>query len=82
MPRWSQVPLVRQVQLGARSKWARQTAALVTLLLILPVAAATLFQKNSPRRWRRHCWPSCEPPVAHFRRHVEMIERGTSCRLR
>jgi type IV secretory pathway VirB2 component (pilin) len=39
MQRWSQVPLVRQLQLGARSKWARQTAALVTLLLVLPVAA-------------------------------------------
>ena len=39
MPRWSQVPLVRQVQLVTRSKWARQTAALVTLLLVLPVAA-------------------------------------------
>jgi type IV secretory pathway VirB2 component (pilin) len=39
MQRWSQVPLVRQVQRVARSKWARQTAALVTLLLVLPVAA-------------------------------------------
>ena len=39
MPRWSQVPLVRQVQLVARSKRARQTAALATLLLVLPVAA-------------------------------------------
>ena len=39
MPRWSQVPLVRQVQLVARSKWARPTTALVTLLLVLPVAA-------------------------------------------
>jgi type IV secretory pathway VirB2 component (pilin) len=39
MPRWSQVPLVRQVQLVARSKSARQTAALITLLLVLPVAA-------------------------------------------
>ena len=39
MPRWSQVPLVRQVRLVARSKSARQTAALVTLLLVLPVAA-------------------------------------------
>ena len=39
MPCWSQVPLVRQVQLVARSKWARRTAALVTLLLVLPVAA-------------------------------------------
>jgi type IV secretory pathway VirB2 component (pilin) len=39
MPRWSQVPLVRQVQLVARSRWARPTAALVTLLLFVPVAA-------------------------------------------
>ena len=39
MPRWSQVPLVRRIQLVARSKWARPTAALVTLLLVLPVAA-------------------------------------------
>ncbi len=39
MPRWSQVPLVRQIQLVARSKWVRPTAALVTLLLVLPVAA-------------------------------------------
>ena len=39
MPRWFQVPLVRQVQLVARSKWARQTATLVTLLLVMTVAA-------------------------------------------
>jgi type IV secretory pathway VirB2 component (pilin) len=39
MPRWSQVPLVHKIQLIARSKWARPTAALVTLLLVLPVAA-------------------------------------------
>src|SRR6202521_5835160 len=39
MQRWSQVPLVVQVQLVARSKWATPTAALVTLLLVLPVAA-------------------------------------------
>ena len=39
MQRWSQVPLVRQIQLVARSKWARPTAALVALLLVLPVAA-------------------------------------------
>ena len=39
MPRGFQVPLVRQVQLVARSKWARPTATLVTLLLVLPVAA-------------------------------------------
>ena len=39
MPRWFQVPLVHQVQFVARSKWARPTTTLVTLLLILPVAA-------------------------------------------
>ena len=39
MPRGFQVPLVRQVQLVAWSKWARPTATLVTLLLVLPVAA-------------------------------------------
>ena len=39
MPRWSQVPLVRRIQLVARSKWARPTAALVNLFLVLPVAA-------------------------------------------
>jgi type IV secretory pathway VirB2 component (pilin) len=39
MPRWSQVPLVRHILLVSRSKWARPTAALVTLLLVLPVAA-------------------------------------------
>ena len=39
MQRWFQVPLVRQVQLVARSKWARPTATLVALLLVLPVAA-------------------------------------------
>jgi len=39
MPRWSQVPLVRQIQLVARSKSARPTATLVTLLLVLHVAA-------------------------------------------
>ena len=39
MPRWSQVPLVRHIQLVSRSKWALPTAALVTLLLVLPVAA-------------------------------------------
>jgi type IV secretory pathway VirB2 component (pilin) len=39
MPRWSQDPLVRQIQFVARSKWVRPTAALVTLLLVLPVAA-------------------------------------------
>ena len=39
MPRCSQDPLVRQLQFVARSKWACQAAAVVTLLLVLPVAA-------------------------------------------
>jgi len=39
MPRWSQVPLVRQIQLVTRSKWARPTAALLGLLCVMPVAA-------------------------------------------
>ena len=39
MPRGFQVPLVRQVQLVARSKWARPSAAVLTLFLVLPVAA-------------------------------------------
>jgi type IV secretory pathway VirB2 component (pilin) len=39
MLRWSQVYLIRQVQLLPRSKWARPTAVLLTLLLLMPVAA-------------------------------------------
>jgi len=39
MRRGFQVRLVRRVQPLARSKWARPTATLVTLLLVLPVAA-------------------------------------------
>jgi type IV secretion system protein VirB2 len=39
MLRWSQVYLIRQVQLLPRSKWARPTAALLTLLFLMPVAA-------------------------------------------
>jgi type IV secretory pathway VirB2 component (pilin) len=39
MPRWSPVHLIRQVQLVTRSQWTRPTAALVTLFLVLPVAA-------------------------------------------
>ena len=39
MPRWSQVHFIRQIQPLLRSKWARPTAVLVTLLLLLPVAA-------------------------------------------
>ena len=39
MPRWSQVHLIRQIQPLLRSKWARPTAALLALLLLMPVAA-------------------------------------------
>jgi len=39
MPRWSQIYLIRQIQPLVRSKWARSTAALLTLLLLVPVAA-------------------------------------------
>ena len=39
MPRWCQVPLVGQIQLVTRSKWARPTAALLALLCAMPVAA-------------------------------------------
>jgi type IV secretory pathway VirB2 component (pilin) len=39
MPRWFSVLFIRKLQLVARSEWARPTATLVTLLLVLPVAA-------------------------------------------
>ena len=39
MLRWSQVYLIRQIQLLVRSKLARPTTALLTLLLLTPVAA-------------------------------------------
>ena len=39
MPRWSQVPLVGQIQFVTRSKWVRPTAALLALLCVMPVAA-------------------------------------------
>jgi type IV secretory pathway VirB2 component (pilin) len=39
MSRSSQVYLIRQVQPRLRSKWASPTAALLTLLLVMPVAA-------------------------------------------
>lgn len=39
MRRWLQVSFVRQILLIARSQCVRPTAALVTLLLVLPVAA-------------------------------------------
>ena len=39
MPRWSSVGFIRQIQLVARSKWARPTAFLLVLLCVMPVAA-------------------------------------------
>jgi type IV secretory pathway VirB2 component (pilin) len=39
MPRWFQVPLVRQIWRLLWSKWSRPTAALLALLLVTPVAA-------------------------------------------
>jgi type IV secretory pathway VirB2 component (pilin) len=39
MPRWSSVHFIRQIQLAAWSKWARPTAALLVLLLLMPVEA-------------------------------------------
>ena len=37
--RWFQVHLIRPIQPLLRSKWARPTAAVLTLLLVMPVAA-------------------------------------------
>ena len=37
--RWFQVHLVRPIQSVLRWKWARPTAAVITLLLVLPAAA-------------------------------------------
>jgi type IV secretory pathway VirB2 component (pilin) len=39
MPRWSQVHLIRQIQPLLCSRWMRPTAALLALLLLMPVAA-------------------------------------------
>src|SRR3989449_2421757 len=39
MARWSQVHLIREIQCPLQSKWARPTAALLALLLVVPVAA-------------------------------------------
>jgi type IV secretory pathway VirB2 component (pilin) len=39
MVRWSQVHPIREVQCLLRSKWARPAAALLALLLVVPVAA-------------------------------------------
>ncbi len=39
MSRWSQVPLVRQIQRLVRLKWARPTAVVLTLFFAMPVVA-------------------------------------------
>jgi type IV secretion system protein VirB2 len=39
MLRWSKIYLIRQIQLLLRSKSARPTAALLTILLLMPVTA-------------------------------------------
>jgi len=39
MQRWSQVPVIRRIHFLARSKWVRPTAALLSLLLVMSVAA-------------------------------------------
>ena len=39
MPRWSQIHFIRKAQRLLRSAWGRATAALLTLLLVMPVAA-------------------------------------------
>ena len=39
MLRWSQVYLIRQIHLRLQSKLARPTAVLLTILLLMPVAA-------------------------------------------
>jgi hypothetical protein len=39
VPRWSQVHFILHVEHLLRSKWARQTAALFTLLFVMSVAA-------------------------------------------
>jgi type IV secretory pathway VirB2 component (pilin) len=39
MPRWSQVPLVRQIRRLFWSMWARPTTVVLTLLIVLPGAA-------------------------------------------
>ena len=44
--RWFQVHLIRTVQPLLRSKWARPTAAVLTLLFLMPVTA--LAQGGSP----------------------------------
>ena len=38
MPRWFEIHLIRQVQVVARSKWARPTAIVLVLLFVMPMA--------------------------------------------
>ena len=45
LSRWFQVHLIRPLKSLLRSKWARPTAAVLTLLLLMPVAA---LAQNSP----------------------------------
>ncbi len=45
LSRWFQVHLIRPLQSFLRSKWARPTAAVLTLLFLMPVAA---LAQNSP----------------------------------
>ena len=39
MTLWSRLHLIRNIELRLRSNWGRSTAVLVTLLLVIPVAA-------------------------------------------
>jgi type IV secretion system protein VirB2 len=39
MPRWSQVHIIHQIHMLARSKWARPTAVILASLFLLPIAA-------------------------------------------
>jgi type IV secretory pathway VirB2 component (pilin) len=39
MTLWSRLHLIRNIELRLRSNWARSTAVLVTLLLVIPAAA-------------------------------------------
>ena len=39
MPHWFQVHLIRRIEPVLRSQWARPSAALLTLLLVMPTAA-------------------------------------------
>ena len=39
MPRWFSVRFIRQIQCPLQSKWARPSAALLALLIVMPPAA-------------------------------------------